>query len=191
VTGFVLSPEEPHEHKYHSYRKLIGKLQVESKKHLLKTDSFIGGFMSFRKELFNRVGLFDEWIGIQPLGANEDLEFSRRASLRGYNLYLNTDLTVRHLASKQGGHNRFTMPIEVARYHQMRLSLYSYLKNRRYRGLVGWIDAFWLGYHSHILNREILGNNLTALLKKHLVFARAFAAAIPMARHAKDRYEQS
>ena len=64
---------------------------------LIKIRHFLGGFMCFRKSIFDTIGNFDEWIGAQPTASGEDLEFSLRILKAGYTLYLDKRIVVEHL----------------------------------------------------------------------------------------------
>lgn len=125
----------------------------ESQKPVKVTD-FLGGFMSFRRALFSKVGLFDEWIGRQPLASGEDFEFTLRATKAGYSLYSDPTIIVMHPTQEPGGCGRASWrPNELLKL-QMQLSSYAYVKNRGGHGVASWAHALWRCHRAWILNRD-------------------------------------
>jgi GT2 family glycosyltransferase len=164
ATGFVLSPGESDPGKYGQYMRFVSDI-TEFKEG--RIGDFIGCLMSFRRQLFDKIGYFDEWIGTQLMAAGEDFEFCQRAVLRGYGLFLNPRITTLHLLAREGGCSRRSLaPIEVERA-QLRLSIYAILKNRRYSGWWGWADALARCYRRFILNRGLLKSTAAGLVRKH------------------------
>ena len=84
ATGFVLSPGESDSGKYGPYRRFVSDMTEFREKKRIRIRGFIGCLMSFRRQLFEEIGYFDEWIGTQLMAAGEDFEFCQRAVVRGY-----------------------------------------------------------------------------------------------------------
>ena len=177
LTGLVVSSSDPDRQIRSAYGKFVRREKTLFEGVTIRIGEFIGGFMSFRKAIFSRVGLFDSWIGTQPLACNEDLEFCRRVSVAGYGLYLDTRIRIHHVALAEGGYMRRNFPPEALAHHQLRLHLYSLLKNRSYRGWAGWVHAALLGYRGYMLNRGLLRMGPFELVRKHTIFQRALKEA--------------
>jgi GT2 family glycosyltransferase len=167
ATGFVLSPGESDEEKYAPYARFVRDLTEFEKKERIKIDGFIGCLMSFRRQLFDKIGYFDEWIGTQLMAAGEDFEFCERAALRGYGLFLNPRITTLHLGAGEGGCGRRSLIPSDVEQAQLRLSIYAVLKNRRYGGWWGWAHAIARCYRRLILNRGLFKNTPVRLICKH------------------------
>jgi len=167
ATGFVLSPGESDSGKYGPYRRFVSDMTEFKEEKRIRIRGFIGCLMSFRSQLFEKIGYFDEWIGTQLMAAGEDFEFCQRAVVRGYGLFLNPRITTLHLGAREGGCGRRSLgPIEVERA-QLRLSIYAVLKNRRYSGWWGWADALASCYRRFILNRSLFKSTAAGLVRKH------------------------
>jgi GT2 family glycosyltransferase len=139
----------------------------------------IGGFMSFRKEVFERVGMFDTWLGMQPIVSGEDYDMSRRAVLSGYSLYLNPSIVTWHLSATEGGTGRSTrQPSDLVLTHLNAL-LYILFKTPAYPGPLGWIDSVLRGYRSFFAARPILA---PADKWKHRIFFRTVQSALRNSR---------
>lgn len=170
ATGFVVSPGMSEEEKIASHaidakaRHLLAKPAA-----LVRIRECIGCLMSFRRELFHRIGYFDEWLGTQPMGAGEDLDFTTRMNLRGYGLFLATDLTVTHLGAKNGGCKRRALPPEFVDMAQLRVAAYCYLKNRRHEKILGWADALWRCYRTFVLNRNVLRSGFSTVRSRSIL----------------------
>ena len=131
--------------------------------------------MSFRKEVFERVGMFDVWLGMQPIVSGEDYDMCRRAVLSGYSLYLNPSIVTWHLSSTEGGTGRSELqPSDLVLAHLNAL-LYTLFKTPRYFGPLGWIDSVLRGYRSFIAARQILA---PADKWKHRIFFRTVHSAL-------------
>ena len=188
ATGFTVSPGMTEEEKIVSHandaatRHLLAKAEP-----LVRISECIGCLMSFRRELFHKIGDFDEWLGTQPMGAGEDVEFTTRMNLRGYALFLVTSLTVTHLGAKKGGCERRTLPAEFVNEAQLRVAAYCYLKNRRYPTLVGWADALWRCYRAFVLNRDVLRAGSRTIVRKHLLALSVVPRMATMAKRNSDR----
>jgi GT2 family glycosyltransferase len=167
ATGFVLSPGESDPGKYGPYMRFVSDITEFKERKRIRIRGFIGCLMSFRRQLFEKIGYFDEWIGTQLMAAGEDFEFCQRAVVRGYGLFLNPRITTLHLGAREGGCGRRSLgPIAVERA-QLRLSIYATLKNRRFNGWWGWADALARCYRHFILNRGLLKNTMAGLVRKH------------------------
>ena len=148
----------------------------------IRIHGFIGCLMSFRRQLFEEIGYFDEWIGTQLMAAGEDFEFCQRAVVRGYGLFLNPWITTLHLGACEGGCGRRSLsPIYVERA-QLRLSIYATLKNRRYSGWWGWADALAGCYRRFILNRGLLKSTAAGLVLKHTMLWHATREVVTLFR---------
>jgi GT2 family glycosyltransferase len=183
ASGFVLSPDESDEGKYLPYAKFVNDLAEFRHKERVKINEYIGCFMSFRRQLFDKVGYFDEWIGTQLMAAGEDFEFCRRATLRGYGLFLNPAITTLHLNAREGGCNRRSTIIAEVERTQLRLGFYAVLKNRQYRGWLGWAHALARCYRIAMLNRGS-GNSRVSLARRHARFWKALRDAAAALRAA-------
>lgn len=180
VTGFVIFEELPqrmitnisHKQHYGSAKKT---------KELIPVNDFIGGFMSFRRSLFDQVGEFDEWVGSQRTAAGEDFEFSQRAKLAGIQFFLNPSIEVVHEINLAGGCGKAEMSIDERKFLSNRMAYYAYLKNSR--GIVGYLAAILKCYRATVLNRSILNLNPLFHIERHLRFVRALRFAIQAARH--------
>jgi GT2 family glycosyltransferase len=167
ATGFVLSPGESDPGKYRPYMRFVSDITEFKEGKRIRIGDFIGCLMSFRRQLFDKIGYFDEWIGTQLMAAGEDFEFCQRAVLRGYGLFLNPRITTLHLGAREGGCGRRSLaPIDVERA-QLRLSIYAILKNRRYSGWWGWAGALARCYRRFILNRGLFKSTAAGLVRKH------------------------
>jgi GT2 family glycosyltransferase len=142
-----------------------------------RVNDFNGGFMSYRKELFDRIGGFDEWVGTQPLSAAEDFEFSWRATVANYGLYRDAGIPILHLWGEPGGCSRQLMEGQLQYRTSVKLITYAFLKNRR-PGLAGWLWAILRSYHAWIFNRKLLTTHPLTVYRRHLVFAAAVRFAI-------------
>ena len=150
-------------------------------KEKIRIDGFIGCFMSFRRQLFDKIGYFDEWIGTQLMAAGEDFEFCQRALIGGYGLFLNPQITTLHLGAREGGCSRRSTVVEEVESIQLRLGLYAVLKNRKYRGWLGWVHALARCYRSAILNRNLISSP-ASLARKHVQFWKASHEALRVLR---------
>src|SRR4051812_14020232 len=105
ATGFTLGHAEADERNQRAHEKRVasGRTSVNE---LIRVKHFNGCLMSFRREIFERVGYFDEWMGSQPMAAGEDSEFCYRATSAGLGLWLNPALVTQHLVGKRGGCGR-------------------------------------------------------------------------------------
>jgi GT2 family glycosyltransferase len=167
ATGFVLGPGESDSGKFGPYLEFVRDIAEFKEGKGIRIRGFIGCLMSFRRQLFEEIGYFDEWIGTQLMAAGEDFEFCQRAVVRGYGLFLNPRITTLHLGAREGGCGRRSLnPVEVERA-QLRLSIYAILKNRRYSGWWGWADALARCYRRFILNRGLLESTAAGLVRKH------------------------
>jgi len=53
--------------------------------------------MAFKKEVFNKIGDFREWLGPGSIGSNaEDAEFALRCLIKGYKLFYDPNIVVYH-----------------------------------------------------------------------------------------------
>jgi GT2 family glycosyltransferase len=169
ATGFVVSPGMGDDEKISSHTTYAGTIELMENAPLVKIRECMGCLVSFRRELFDQIGYFDEWLGTQPMGAGEDIEFTTRMNLRGYSLYLVTSLTATHLGAKRGGCERRSLPPEFVTTAQLRIAAYCYLKNRRYPNFIGWADALWRCYRAFVLNRNVLSAGSSTIVQRHLL----------------------
>jgi GT2 family glycosyltransferase len=137
--------------------------------------------MSFRKNLLEEVGLFDE----QFTGGAvcEDVDISLRIQLRGYRLVADTRIRLVHLVVPQGGCEiRNQDRAEEKAREAFRLSVYCWIKNRRSLGLwrLGW--ALYRSYRGYALNRPVLRQGL--LWQRHRDGATEVAKALIRLREA-------
>jgi glycosyltransferase involved in cell wall biosynthesis len=184
ATGFAVSPGMSEDEKIASYAKSPQtRLLLARGEPLVRISECIGCLMSFRRELFDKIGYFDEWLGTQPMGAGEDAEFTTRMHSRGYPLFLVTNLTVTHLGAKQGGCERRTLAPEVVNRAQLRATAYCYLKNRRYPNFIGWVNALWRCHRAFVLNREVLGAGFGKMVSRQKFYLSVVPAMASMARH--------
>ena len=149
---------------------------------LIPVHDFIGGFMSFRRNVFEQVGFFDEWVGSQPTARGEDFEFCRRVHVAGRRLFLNPAISVTHEPALPGGCGAASVPLHERQFLILRIRFYAYLKNRRREGLTGFAPAIYRCYRSHILNRSILTFDPRFHYRRHQQFVRAMRFALHAAR---------
>jgi GT2 family glycosyltransferase len=177
VCGIVIHPNQTEQAARAEYaQKLrIGTLDdAANLQDKIKIADMIGGFMSFRKEVFERVGMFDVWLGMQPIVSGEDYDMSRRAVLSGYSLYLNPSIVTWHLSATEGGTGRIARrPSDLVLAH-LNAFLYVLFKTPAYPGPLGWVDSVLRGYRSFIAARPILA---PAHKWKHRIFFRAVQSA--------------
>jgi GT2 family glycosyltransferase len=156
ATGFVLGAGESD---LDVYRRHFGpgvRREDVARRPTFRSDRFIGCFMSFRRQIFDRVGYFDEWLGTQPMAAGEDIDFCRRLLQAGFGVHLNPAILVRHLAAMRGGCDRRSLDALVVHREQARLNAYIVFKNRVYPGPLGWIHAFGRCYRQTVLVNSFL-----------------------------------
>ncbi len=167
AAGFVIGNGCEEADKYRLYAAYVDDPRDLRRKPHVRVRTFDGCFMSFRKALFNTAGYFDEWMGTQPLAAGEDGEFCRRASYRGFGLYLNTAITVRHLQGVEGGCGRRGLAPAVVRDAELNCLVYTHLKNRRFPGAIGWLHSLCRCYRQAILNRGIFHLGPAEIIQRH------------------------
>ncbi len=176
ATGFVPGPGES---ELDLYRRYFGpEVQPDQVRSIppFRCDHFIGCFMSFRREVFARIGYFDEWLGTQTMAAGEDKDFCRRIVQAGLGVHLNPAIVVRHLAAPSGGCNRRSLDPDQVRREQMRLNAYTIFKTRAHPGLLGWLLAFLRCYRETVLANVCLRPHL--LLRHHWALYAGFRNAI-------------
>ena len=144
---------------------------------LVMVDTFYGCCMSFRRALFEKIGYFDEWIGTQPTAHCEDVEFCLRASRSGLRLYRDPTVNVYHPTASAGGCGNRSSGGEELLYHHLMLGLYCHIKNPRYPGWAGILDAMAYMYRGYILNRGLLSRGLRQNVSRHCLFYRAMMIA--------------
>jgi glycosyltransferase involved in cell wall biosynthesis len=179
VTGLIASLWDAGHEKYESFRRYVDDPAVLRRPGLLPVDHFFGGFMAFRRRVFQTVGGFDEWIGTQPTAAAEDLEFCMRVRRAGFRLCLDTSLTVVNVGGSRaaGGCEKGTLARDVVLNSQMMLLLYAHLKNERGSGPLRWWRSLTPAYRGYVLNRGILRGGAHLVWERHVRFARALRAA--------------
>lgn len=102
----------------------------------IKVDRLKGCNMSFRKQVFQRVGLFDNRYDATAHSTFEDVDFCTRVKKNGYRLLFNSQAVVDHLAApREDG-----LPRSVIDPRMM----FSYYRNRTYFVLVNF---GWRGWH--------------------------------------------
>ncbi len=102
---------------------------------VIEVDRLRGCNMSFRKQVFQRVGMFDNRYDATAHSTFEDVDFCTRVKKNGYRLLFNSQAVVDHLAApREDG-----LPRSVAHPCVM----FSIYRNRTYFVLVnfGWIGA--------------------------------------------------
>lgn len=152
LSGFGETPSHPQESKYSILNKNDRKRILDGIDEITSVSTFNGFFMTFRKNIFNEVGLFDEWIGNQPKAAGEDFEFSLRVKSKGYKLYLLTDLTVTHLALTEGGceaRKDLDKNADLLLYNRTKLRFYSVYKNISSNNLIHLGKAFLYNFYTY------------------------------------------
>jgi glycosyltransferase involved in cell wall biosynthesis len=149
---------------------------------LIPVHDFLGGFMSFRRNVFAQVGFFDEWVGSQPTARGEDFEFCRRLHVAGRRLFLNPAISVIHEPALAGGCDTTLVALDERRFLTLKIRFYAYLKNRRRDGLRGFAPVIYRCYRSHILNRSILTLDPRFHYRQHQQFFRAMRFALHAAR---------
>ena len=143
--------------------------------------------MSFRREVFEQVGYFDEWIGSQPGGLGEDFEFSHRLQLVGRRLFLNPAISVFHESELDGGCGKTNMALDEKQFLSMKMCFYAYLKNRRNDGISGFASAIYRCYRAYILNRSILSLDPRFHYQRHRRFFHALQYALSASRERNVR----
>jgi GT2 family glycosyltransferase len=160
LTGFVLYPGQPDETKWLGHKsKFLSLRKIKTKKYFA-VDDFRGYFMSFRKEVFERVGYFDEWIGTQPISAAEDFEFSLRLKKAGIKLFLDTSITLTHLGEKSGGCERRNLDPILVKNTQTQMLAYSLIKNYSSKSQSSILIPLWKFIRSAVLNRSLVRSKL-------------------------------
>jgi hypothetical protein len=179
VTGYLASPTDTADEKMASFRRYVESPEALRRPGLIAVDHFFGGFMSFRRDVVQRVGGFDEWIGAQPVAAAEDLEFCMRVRNAGFRLFLDTSITVMHVGASlaAGGCDKSGLPRDVVVASQMRCLLYAHLKNAPGRGPLGWLRSIAPAYRGFVLNRQVFTADARLMWHRHVGFARALRAA--------------
>lgn len=101
----------------------------------VEVDRLKGCNMSFRRQVFQRVGLFDKGYDATPHSTFEEVDFCMRVKKNGYKLLFNSQAVVDHLAAPRED----SLPRSVADPRMM----FSYYHNRTYFVLVnfGWIGC--------------------------------------------------
>lgn len=93
-----------------------------------------GFFMAYRRSTIFKLGGFDEWFGIQKFNYSDDSEFCIRVMQNGYNLFIDKNIKITHLAHKTGGcglRENYIEKREDIINQQLLLQLYSLKKNRK------------------------------------------------------------
>ena len=121
-----------------------------------EVERFIGALMVFRKEIFDKVGLFDEAFGVlNPSCSGEDTEFCRRVRHFGLRLAIDPRVIVEHEMDHLGGCAAREGDTKKKLRQQLRAGLYIEMKYARNPPRIG--PAGWLGViRGGILNRDIL-----------------------------------
>ena len=179
VTGYLASPTDAGDERMASFLRYVAEPGLLYRPGLMAVDHFFGGFMSFRRDVVERVGGFDEWIGSQPVAAAEDLEFCMRVRQAGFRLFLDTSITVMHVGGSlaPGGCDKSGLSKDVVLASQMRCLLYAHLKNAPGRGPLGWLRSIAPAYRGFVLNRQTLTADPRLVWERHVGFARALRAA--------------
>jgi glycosyltransferase involved in cell wall biosynthesis len=179
VTGYVASPTDRADEKMASFRRYVKDPGDLRRPGLIAVDHFFGGFMAFRRDVVQRVGGFDEWIGSQPVAAAEDLEFCMRVRNAGFRLFLDTSITVAHVGGSlaAGGCDKSGLPPDVVVASQMRCLLYAHLKNAAGRGPLGRLRSIVPAYRGFVLNRQMFTADARLMWQRHVGFARALRTA--------------
>lgn len=180
--GIVIHPNQTEQAARAEYAQKLGVGTLNAAANLqdkIKIADMIGGFMSFRKEVFERVGMFDVWLGMQPIVSGEDYDMSRRAVLSGYSLYLNPSIVTWHLSATEGGTGRSARrPSDLVLAH-LNTFLYILFKTPAYPGPLSWIVSVLRGYRSFIAARPILA---PADKWKHRIFFKTVQSALRNSR---------
>lgn len=121
----------------------------------LDVDVF-GGLMAFRRELFDKVGYFDENFGILNRSCSgEDTEFCRRVRTAGLKLCIDPRIIVEHELEHSGGCAAREGDSQKILRQQLRANLYIEMKYSRNPPRIdtsGWLRLC----RALILNRAIL-----------------------------------
>jgi glycosyltransferase involved in cell wall biosynthesis len=181
VSGFIIHETRPN--------GMVSRVSFEKQfrnhrngARLIPVHDFTGGFMSFRREVFEQVGYFDEWIGTQPMAMGEDFEYCRRLHIAGRHLFLNPAISVLHEPKLDGGCGKTQFMLDEKEFQILGMRFYAYLKNRRNNGLSGFAFAIYRCYRSHVLNRSMFSLNPGFHYQRHRQFFRALRFALEAAR---------
>lgn len=149
---------------------------------IVEVRDFIGGFMAFRREVFDRAGRFDEWMGAQPTSAGEDFEFSMRLRAARIGLFLDPALEFVHESRLEGGCRKTEVAAAERSWLSYRMAFYAYLKNPMYPGPIGRLHSLWRCYRAAVLNRSILSLDPRRHFACHRLFFRALRFAMDALR---------
>jgi GT2 family glycosyltransferase len=86
-----------------------------------------GGFLAFRREIFDSVGGFDEGMVLYGI---EDAEMSLRLWLLGYRCLLEPSVDVAHLFRSQGNLPEYQSDWETVLHNQLRLAVIHFNEDR-------------------------------------------------------------
>lgn len=151
-------------------------LKSAEREGFIRTIHFSGQFMSFRRKVFDTIGGFYEWFGAQRIPSGEDADFTYRAIQHGFKLFVNQAIAVRHCGNRAMGgceRTRLGMAKEVSDV-DMFSGLVVYWRNRA-PGFRGSVAAFWRGYHSYVLNLELIRKLFRGSIAKNRRFFRLFS----------------
>jgi GT2 family glycosyltransferase len=165
VTGMVSFEKDARELRL-QYEKEYGSFKNLSSNGLVMVDQFIGAVMAFRREVFARVGGFDENLGLLfPSAAGEDYEFCRRVRQERYKLAIATNLVIQHPLGAEGGCATRELDHKVARMRQIQSSFYIEMKFGDQQGNLG-LQAWIRMLRGWVINRGVLKQGLRAMVSR-------------------------
>ena len=125
----------------------------------------IGGAMAFRREVFEKIGGFDERLGeLSKSAVGEEIELCRRAVRAGFKLAVDTNLMIGHPHRLPGGCGGSEVDADVARSRHIRSNFYMEMKLSGLGGkigLVGWVRML----RGWVINRVMLKRGAAAVLQ--------------------------
>ena len=153
MQGAILVPPEMRNNQdflraYHRYRT-IPFLQYGAD--MVEIRTLTGANMAMRRELFSRVGLFDERLGPGRSGISEDVEFAQRILLRGGRIGYEPRAAVYH----EVDWSRLTEEFFRLRHEQQGRSRLLYKRNSLFSVISNLMRAVWsLGWFFLIGNER-------------------------------------
>ena len=137
-----------------------------NEKKLVFVNQFIGAFMAFRKEIFEKVGYFDINLGrLSSSNYGEDIDFLRRVKKHNYILAIDPTLIIFHPLGINGGCESRELTILEALRKNLSANLYIEMKNTNNNGninLNGWLRIL----RGFLLNKNLFKTGILHTFNK-------------------------
>ena len=142
---------------------------------LIFVNQFIGAVMAFRHEVFDKIGGFDERLGVLSSSASgEDTEFCRRARRAGLSLAIDPTLVIQHPLGTIGGCAARELAPEVARERHIQSGFYIEMKLAERQGRIG-IQGWARMLRSWAINRGLFEQGIPASVRNVISLRKHFS----------------